>query len=67
VPPLKSSSSNRKGCLASASVVDTSISGSGMAVVIAETPVRREPGVVGILATFACLAAVLISRRMKKD
>ena len=38
-----------------------------MAVETAETPVRKEPGFVGILATFACLAAVLISRRMKKD
>jgi hypothetical protein len=52
---------------ASASVVDTSTGGSGMAVETSKTPVRREPGFAGILATLACLAAVLISRRMRKD
>ena len=59
--------SGSEGVPANASVVDTSTGGSGMAVETAKTPVRREPGFAGILATFACLAAVLISRRMRKD
>ncbi len=52
---------------ASASVVDTSTGGSGMTAETSKTPVRREPGFAGILAILACLAAVLISRRMRKD
>jgi len=50
---------------ASASVVDTSTGGAGMAAVTAKTPVRREPGFAGIIAILACLAAVMISRRMR--
>jgi hypothetical protein len=52
---------------AAAASIDTGTGGSGMAVETSKTPVRREPGFAGILATFACLAAVLISRRRRKD
>ena len=52
---------------AAASPADTGIGGSGMAVETSKTPERREPGFTGILATFACLAAVLISRCRRKD
>ncbi|MEA3324951.1 MAG: hypothetical protein U9Q37_07415 [Euryarchaeota archaeon] len=59
--------SESKGTPASAAVVDMSTGGSGMAAVTAKTPVRKEPGFAGITAILACLAAVLISRRMRRD
>ncbi len=52
---------------AAAASVDAGAGGSGMTAETVKTPVRREPGFAGILATFACLAAVLISRRRRKD
>ncbi len=61
------SEAERTAAAAAAASVDAGAGGSGMAVETAKTPVRREPGFVGILATFACLAAVLISRRRRKD
>jgi hypothetical protein len=52
---------------AAASPVDTVSGGSDMTAETSKTPVRREPGFAGILAILACLAAVLISRRTRKD
>ena len=52
---------------AAAASVDAGTGGSGVAVETVQTPVRREPGFAGILAVLACLAAVLISKRMRKD
>ncbi|MEA1869918.1 MAG: hypothetical protein U9N09_07230 [Euryarchaeota archaeon] len=52
---------------ASAASVDAGAGGSGVAVETVQTPVRRAPGFSGIIATFACLAAVLISMRLRKD
>ncbi len=46
---------------------DTNTDDSDTVVETSRTPVRREPGFVGILAILACLAAVLISRRRRKD
>jgi len=56
---------SEKAAAAAAASVDTG--GSGVAVETMQTPVRREPGFAGILAILACLAAVLISKRMRKD
>jgi hypothetical protein len=59
---------SEKAAAAAASVdAGTVTGGSGMAVETSKTPVRREPGFAGILAILACLAAVLISKRMRKD
>jgi len=52
---------------AAAASVDVGTGGSGVAVETVQTPVRREPGFAGILAVLACLAAVLISKRLRKD
>jgi len=52
---------------AAAASVDVGTGGSDVAVETVQTPVRREPGFAGILAVLACLAAVLISKRLRKD
>jgi len=58
---------SEKAAAAAAASVDTGTGGSGVAVETMQTPVRREPGFAGILAILACLAAVLINKRMRKD
>jgi len=59
--------SEKTAAAAAAASVGAGAGGSGVAVETAETPVRREPGFAGILAILACLAAVLISKRLRKD
>ena len=59
--------SEKAAAIAAASSADMDTGGSGVAVETVQTQVRRAPGFAGILAIIACLAAVLISRRMRKD
>jgi len=46
---------------------DTNTDDSDLVAETSMTPMRREPGFAGIIAILACLAAVLISRRRRKD
>ncbi|MEA1966143.1 MAG: hypothetical protein U9N05_02530 [Euryarchaeota archaeon] len=59
--------SEKTSAAAAAASVGAGAGGSDVVVEAAETPVRREPGFAGILAILACLAAVLISKRLRKD